>query len=82
MSETEWPSVSVIVPVLNEEEHLQRAVHSILGQNYAGTLDVCLALGPSTDHTDRIAQQIARSSPRVSVVPNPTGGRSSGLNAA
>ena len=70
------------MPVLNEEAHLQRAVESILAQDYPGALDVCLALGPSTDRTDEMAHRIATSDSRVRNVSNPTGGRSSGLNAA
>ena len=69
------------MPVLNEEAHLQRAVESILAQDYPGTLDVCLALGPSTDRTEEIARRLSASDSRVRSVPNPTGGRSSGLNA-
>lgn len=82
MSDITWPSVSVIMPVLNEEAHLERAVRSILSQDYPGALDVCLALGPSIDATDRLANAFATSDSRVHVVANPTGGRSSGINAA
>ena len=70
------------MPVLNEEAHLQRAVESILAQDYPGALDACLALGPSTDRTEEIAQRLSASDSRVRSVSNPTGGRSSGLNAA
>ena len=70
------------MPVLNEERHLQRAVDSVLAQHYPGSFDVCLALGPSTDRTDQIAAHITQTDPRVRTVANPTGGRSSGLNAA
>ena len=42
------PSVTVIMPILNEERHLRAAVDMILRQDYAGALDVVLALGPST----------------------------------
>lgn len=72
----------MVVPVLNEERHLEAAIRSVLAQDYEGTLEVCLALGPSTDATDRIAQNLAIVDPRIQIVPNPSGGRSSGLNAA
>ena len=52
------PSVSVIVPVLNEERHLRAAVRMILGQDYPGRLEVVLALGPSTDGTAEVAAQL------------------------
>jgi len=70
------------MPVLDEENHLRGAVESVLDQDYPGTIQVCLALGPSCDDTDRIAHELARDDRRVSTVPNPSGGRCTGLNAA
>jgi len=76
------PGVSVIMPVLNEELHLREAVERVLAQDYAGPLEVVLALGPSTDGTDEIAAALAVADPRVMTVPNPTGRTAAGLNAA
>ncbi|MGW5239956.1 glycosyltransferase family 2 protein [Monashia sp. NPDC004114] len=76
------PPVSVIMPLLNEERHLRDAVAMILAQDYAGSLEVVLALGPSTDRTDEVAAAIAAEDPRVRLVRNPTGRTPDGLNAA
>jgi glycosyltransferase involved in cell wall biosynthesis len=76
------PAVSVIMPILNEERHLRDAVAMILAQDYAGPLEVVLALGPSRDRTDEVAAALAAGDPRVRVVPNPTGRTPDGLNAA
>src|SRR3954471_22467845 len=76
------PAVSVIMPVLNEERHLRGAVQAILAQEYAGEMEVVLALGPSTDRTDEIAAELAREDPRVHTVPNPAGRTPAALNAA
>ncbi|MBP6084529.1 MAG: glycosyltransferase family 2 protein [Candidatus Planktophila sp.] len=76
------PAVSVVLPVLNEESHLANAVNSILSQDYAGTLEIILALGPSKDKTDEIAQRLASSDPRITLVDNPSGRTAAGLNAA
>ena len=76
------PAVSVVLPVLNEEFHLANAVNSILSQDYAGTLEIILALGPSKDKTDEIAQRLASSDPRITLVDNPSGRTAAGLNAA
>ena len=76
------PAVSVVLPVLNEELHLANAVNSILSQDYAGTLEIILALGPSKDKTDEIAQHLASSDPRITLVDNPSGKTAAGLNAA
>lgn len=76
------PGVSVVVPVLNEERHLETAVHRLLAQEYAGPLEVVLALGPSADRTDEIAAALSAADPRVRLVANPTGRTPAGLNAA
>ena len=76
------PSISVILPVLNEETHLEEAVHSILSQDYQGKIEVILAVGPSRDCTLEIAQSISRRDSRVVLVDNPTGRTAAGLNIA
>jgi len=76
------PSVSVILPVLNEESHLESAVFSILSQNYQGPLEVILAIGPSRDNTAAIAKKLSDADPRVVIVPSPTGRTAAGLNLA
>lgn len=76
------PAVSVIMPVLNEERHLRESVTHILQQEYAGEMEVVIALGPSTDRTDEIAARLCAEDPRVRTVPNPTGRTPAALNAA
>jgi glycosyltransferase involved in cell wall biosynthesis len=77
-----WPTVSVIMPVLNEERHLTDAVRHILAQDYPGELELVIALGPSRDNTDAIAAGLCADDPRVHTVPNQTGRTPAGLNAA
>ncbi|EME97343.1 family 2 glycosyl transferase [Streptomyces mobaraensis NBRC 13819 = DSM 40847] len=72
----------MIMPVLNEERHLRTSVRHILEQDYAGELEVVIALGPSADRTDEIAAELVREDPRVHTVPNPTGRTPAALNAA
>jgi glycosyltransferase involved in cell wall biosynthesis len=76
------PAVSVIIPILNEELHLAEAVERVLAQEYVGDLEVVLALGPSTDGTDAIAEALAAADPRIRTVPNPSGRTPEALNAA
>ena len=76
------PSISVILPVLNEQSHVKNAVLSILAQDYKGPIEVILAMGPSKDKTLEIAEGIAASDSRVVLVNNPTGKTASGLNLA
>jgi glycosyltransferase involved in cell wall biosynthesis len=78
----QWPDVAVVMPVLNEENYLAASVLAILSQDYPGQVQVVLALGPSTDKTDEVAERICAGDARVSSVPNPTGRTPEGLNAA
>ena len=77
-----WPTVSVVVPVRNEGPHLERAVASILAQEYPAPFDVCLAVAPSDDDTAEVAARLAARNERVSVVANAAGVTPAGLNAA
>ena len=82
MNDLSAPSVSVILPILNEESDLENCITAILQQDYDGELEVILALGPSKDSTDLIAQKIAAKDKRVKLVKNPTGLTAAGLNLA
>lgn len=77
-----FPRVGVVMPILNEERHLQEAVDAVLGQSYPGPVELVLALGPSRDRTDEIARRIAGTDSRVRLVSNPSGRTPDALNAA
>ncbi len=79
-SPTAHPPVSVILPVLNEEHHLQSAVDSVLAQNYPGQIEVLIALGPSKDKTDKVAKTLAAADSRIKLVANPDGRTTVGMN--
>ena len=74
--------VTVVMPVVNEERHLERAVRRILAQDYTGPVEVVIAVGPSKDKTMDVARGLAATDARVIVVENPTGKTPAGLNAA
>ncbi|WP_123813335.1 glycosyltransferase family 2 protein [Myceligenerans xiligouense] len=76
------PGVSVFLTVRNEERDLAESVGRILEQDYAGPLEVVLAVGPSNDRTAEIAEKLAAVEPRLTVVDNPAGWTPAGLNAA
>jgi succinoglycan biosynthesis protein ExoA len=77
-----WPQVAVVMPIRNEVRHLADAVSSILHQGYAGELEICLAVAPSTDGTEALADELAARHDNVRVVANPVGVTPAGLNAA
>ena len=82
MANKTYPAVSVLMPVLNEEGHLEAAVESVLSQGYKGDFELLLALGPSRDATNSIAADIAKSDKRVRLIDNPRGLTTVGLNEA
>jgi succinoglycan biosynthesis protein ExoA len=65
------PAVSYIMPVLNEEAYLERAVRQILQQRYPADVEIVIALGPSTDSTNDIAQALASEDSRIKLINNP-----------
>jgi hypothetical protein len=78
----EYPPVSVVMPVRNEERHLAESVRHVLRQDYPGEFELVLAVGPSADRTEQIARDLADAEPRLTVVANPTGQIPAALNAA
>ena len=72
------PTVSIILPVLNEETQLGRCLRSVAEQTYPAVAEILVADGGSTDNTRSVAEDF----PKVSVVDNPRRIRPSGLNAA
>ena len=76
------PGVAVVMPVRDEAAGLADAVAAVLGQEYGGDMEVCLAVAPSGDDTAGVAAALAAGDPRVKVVDNPAGVTPAGLNAA
>jgi succinoglycan biosynthesis protein ExoA len=74
--------VSVIMPIRDEERHLEEAVRSVLAQDYPAGIEVVLAVGPSRDATMEIARRLAAADSRVTVVANPSGLIPAANNAA
>lgn len=71
---------SVIVPVYNVESYLHRCIDSILEQDYYN-LECILVDDGSIDGSGEIAEEYARSDPRVKVIHKENGGLSSARNA-
>jgi len=76
-------TVSFVMPVLNEEKYLAEAVSSIYRQKglEKANIEVILALGPSTDNTNQVAEGL-KAKFSVKTVHNPTGKTPAGLNLA
>jgi len=78
----DWPSLSVVMTVRDEQRHLRACVERVLDQDYPGALEMVVAVGPSRDRTAAIAQELERAHPQLRLVDNPGGRTPAGLNAA
>ena len=79
---TSWPRLSVVMPVRDDAEDLERAVEAVLAQDYPLPIEVVLGVGPSSDGTEQVAKLLADTHPGVRVVENPKGITSAALNVA
>jgi succinoglycan biosynthesis protein ExoA len=73
---------TVLVPVLNEERHIERMLATMRAQQFDGRLQFVLADGGSTDGTLEILRGAAGEDPRIEVHHNPKVHVASGLNTA
>lgn len=73
--------VSVIVPIYNIEDCLEKCIDSILSQTYEN-FELILSDDGSTDRSGEIADRYAAIDSRVKVIHKPNGGSSSARNAA
>lgn len=76
------PAVSYVMPILNEVDHVESAVQSMITQDYRGDVQIVLALGPSTDGTTELVHALSATDARIQSVDNPSGSTPGGLNAA
>jgi len=74
--------VTFVMPVLNERDYLERAVETVLAQDFEGPRELVLALGPSHDGTTELAERLAAGDPRIRLVHNPAADIPVGLNLA
>jgi succinoglycan biosynthesis protein ExoA len=74
--------ISIIAPMRNEEEHIEQLVADIAAQDFDGEIEVLVADGASTDHSvERLTAAAARDRVDLTVLENPDGWVSHGLNA-
>ncbi|MEQ9309360.1 MAG: glycosyltransferase family 2 protein [Balneolaceae bacterium] len=74
------PSVTIGIPVLNEEEHIERVISGFLNSDYSNLLEIFVADGGSSDRTTEIVKNISKKDPRVQLLENPEKFQSFALN--
>jgi succinoglycan biosynthesis protein ExoA len=79
----EDPFVSVVIPVYNEEAHIEACLNSVLDQDYpADRYEVIVADGGSTDRTRDVVTALVRRHAGVRLIDNPGRLQAAGLNRA
>jgi cellulose synthase/poly-beta-1,6-N-acetylglucosamine synthase-like glycosyltransferase len=74
------PSVTVLLPLLNEVESIDLCLESLVAQDYPGPIEILIAEGGSTDGTRERLSQWEALLPRLRVIENPRRLQSHGLN--
>ena len=72
--------ISIIVPVYNMEQYLERCMRSILDQTYQ-RLEIILVDDGSTDRSPQLCDAYAKKDSRIKVVHKTNGGLSDARNA-
>ncbi len=80
MNDFENYKVSIIVPVYNREEYLDRCISSMINQTFSN-IEIILVNDGSTDGSAEICDSYAKKDSRITVIHKPNGGVSSARNA-
>lgn len=85
MNESDFPFVSVLIPIRNEARYIERCLQAVLAQDYpAERMEVLVIDGMSTDGTREKVQAFIRSrngsAPNIFLLDNPQGIVPTGLN--
>jgi glycosyltransferase involved in cell wall biosynthesis len=76
------PSVVVVIPCLNEENHIENALSRFMAEPAHTVCKIVVSDGGSTDGTLKIVEQCAQRDSRVAVLHNRRRIQSSGINRA
>ena len=81
MKKDELPLVSIIMPIRNEEDFIERTINSILRNDYpAEKMEILVADGCSDDKTQNIVSRMSQEDPRLRLLQNRGQVVSTGLN--
>lgn len=77
------PTVSIVIPVKNEQKYIRSCLDSVLLQDYPKErLEVILAVGECVDDTEKIIAEYAKQYSYIKAIKNPKGTISCGVNLA
>lgn len=73
------PLISVIVPIYNAENCLERSIESLTNQTY-GNIEIILVNDGSKDNSLKLCNELANKDKRINIIDKPNGGVSSARN--
>ncbi len=77
----QYPKISVIVPIKNEEKFIAATIGYIQNQDYPeDKLEIIIAAGDSDDRTDEVIAELAATDNRIKIIHNPRKLSSAGRN--
>lgn len=71
------PLISVIVPIYNAENCLERSIESLTNQTY-GNIEIILVNDGSKDNSLKLCNELANKDKRINIIDKPNGGVSAG----
>jgi succinoglycan biosynthesis protein ExoA len=74
------PSVTIIVPTLNEEKYIRQAIGSLIPPGESLEYELIVLDGGSTDRTSLIVKEMAALNSRIRLEPNPARYQSAAVN--
>ena len=70
----DFPFVTIIMPIRNEADFIERAIRSVLDNDYpAGKMEILVVDGMSDDGTREIVGELAKADNRIKILDNPKG---------
>jgi succinoglycan biosynthesis protein ExoA len=74
------PAVTIIVPTLNEEKYIRKAISSLVPPGESVDYELIVLDGGSTDHTPLIVKEMAKLNPKIRLETNPARYQSAAVN--
>lgn len=75
-----YPGISIIIAVLNEEKHIAKCLDSLIKQNYQGKFEIIIADGGSRDNTVSIINEYKEKYENIVLLNNPKINQAAGRN--
>ncbi len=76
----EQPFVSILVPMLNEEQYIEACLKSLLTQWPEGSFEILVLDGGSTDRSPGLVLEMRRQHPQISLLDNPGRTQAAAIN--